>query len=227
MESRFPCVSKVLKLDPLSAPSRTSRAPGRARVGREIFFDSTETFVVSAVCPSLCDSHPRPSPIQIPASSLPPCRCLLLSTSTPSPVLSRVRARHRLHIPITNSSAAHRRAPHGLPLRRPCGARGLGTPRCGTRDSRGGRPASSSSSPVTAPAPPCFAASGPVAGGLQPSPLPLSPPVLFLSYITVFSSCAIFCKWKRFFRFCGIYLIPQKFCNIKIFWVSKPMMVLL
>ena len=90
-----------------------------------------------------------------------------------SPVLDRVRARHRLYVPVANSNAAHRRAPHGLPLCSPCGARELGTLRCGTRDSRGRRPASSSSSPMTAPAPPRFAASGPGAGGLHPSP-PLS-----------------------------------------------------
>jgi hypothetical protein len=43
-----------------------------------------------------------------------------------------------------------------------------------------------------APAPPRFEASGPGAGGLHPSPLPLSPPVLFLSCITVFSSCRLY-----------------------------------
>jgi hypothetical protein len=144
---------------------------------------------VSAVCPSLCDSDPRRSPIQIPAPSLPPRRCLPLPTSIPSPVLSRVRACHRLHVSIANSSVAHRRAPHGLPLRRPCGARGLGTPRCSTRDSRGGRSALSSSSPMTAPASPCFAASGPGAGGQHPSPLSLSPGVVPFLYHCFFLLC--------------------------------------
>jgi hypothetical protein len=43
----------------------------------------------------LSDLDPRPSPVQILAPSLP--------TSTPSPVLDRVRARHRLHIPVAKS----------------------------------------------------------------------------------------------------------------------------
>jgi hypothetical protein len=98
----------------------------------------------------LSDSDLRSVAIQIPTPSLPPHCYLLLPTSLSSLVLGRVRAHHRLHVPVASGGASHRRAPHGLPLRGLRCARALGTPRrttCGlgtprrvARDPRGGRP---------------------------------------------------------------------------------------
>jgi hypothetical protein len=50
------------------------------------------------------------------------------------------RRRVRVPVPFPSPGAAHRRAPRGLPLRGPRGARGAGRPRRAARDPRRRRP---------------------------------------------------------------------------------------